>query len=94
MPDLSDDEKRRIVEALEKVGARAPCPRCGHGTFTLLGGYFNQPIQTELAGMVLGGISVPSAVVVCNKCGWLAQHALGTLGLLPQRKPEGEEEKK
>ena len=83
MPELGPDQKKRIVEALERVGARLPCPRCDAATFTLLDGYFNQPVQTQLGGLVLGGPSVPSVVVVCNKCGYLSQHALGVLGLLP-----------
>jgi ribosomal protein S27AE len=86
--ELSPEQKRKVVEALEKVGARLPCPRCGNNNFTLLDGYFNQPVQTELAGLVLGGPSVPSAVVVCTRCGYLSQHALGALGLLPKEAPK------
>lgn len=88
MAELSSDQKRRIVEALEKAGAKLPCPRCGNGNFALLDGYFNQPVQMELGGLVLGGPSVPSVVVVCNRCGYLSQHALGVLQLLPKTPPE------
>lgn len=84
MSELTPEQKHRIVEALAKVGARLPCPRCGNTNFTLVDGYFNQPVQAELGGLVLGGPSVPSAVVVCNQCGYLAQHAIGVLGLLPE----------
>jgi hypothetical protein len=45
-----------------------------------------------LEGLVLGGPSVPTAVLACNRCGWVAQHALGVLGLLPKK--EEKEEKK
>jgi len=34
--------------------------------------------------MVIGGPSVPSVVTACNRCGYLSQHTLGTLGLLPK----------
>ena len=85
MAELSDTQKRKIVEALQKRGARLPCPRCGNQNFTLLDGYFNQPVQTELGGLVLGGPSVPSVVVICTRCGFMAQHALGALGLLPEK---------
>jgi hypothetical protein len=35
--------------------------------------------------MVLGGgQTVPAAAIVCNRCGFLSQHALGALGLLPK----------
>lgn len=98
MAELSDADKQRIIEALDKRGANRPCPRCGNAEFLLVGGYFNPIVQTELAGLILGGPSVPTAAVICAKCGWLAQHALGLLGLLPSRegdsatpsKPDGE----
>jgi len=81
---MKEEEKQRIIKALEERGAKLPCPRCGNQQFTLVDGYFNQTIQTELKGMVIGGPSVPSVVVVCTRCGYMSQHALGTLGLLPK----------
>lgn len=84
MAEISESQKKKIIEALEKRKARLPCPRCGNQSYSLLGGYFNQPIQTELGGLVIGGPSVPSVVVVCNQCGFMSQHALGALGLLPE----------
>jgi hypothetical protein len=84
MSEISAEQKQRIIEALNKAGARLPCPRCGNNNFTLLDGYFNQTVQTELGGLVLGGPSVPSVVVVCARCGYLSQHALGALNLLPK----------
>jgi predicted nucleic-acid-binding Zn-ribbon protein len=89
MKKLEEQDKQKIIKALQDRGATRPCPRCGNSNFTLIDGYFNQTIQTELKGMVIGGPSVPSVVVACNRCGYLSQHALGVLGLLP-----GEEEKK
>jgi ribosomal protein L37E len=89
MKELSQEQKNKIVKALEERGAKLPCPRCGNNAFTLLDGYFNQTIQTELKGIVIGGPSLPSVVIACNRCGFLSQHALGVLGLLPQ-KEEGE----
>jgi ribosomal protein S27AE len=81
--EIPEEKKKQIIEALDKAGAKLPCPRCGNGSFTLLGGYFNHPIQTGLTGLVIGGPSVPSVVVVCNRCGFISQHALGVLGMLP-----------
>lgn len=80
--EMSAEQKDKIVKTLVDRGATKSCPRCGNDKFSLLDGYFNQPIQTDLKGMVLGGPSIPSVVVVCNRCGFLSQHALGTLGLL------------
>jgi ribosomal protein S27AE len=85
MAQFSEEQKRQIVDALEKHGVLYPCPRCGKSTFELLDGYFNQPIQAELGRFVLGGEAVPSLVTVCTNCGFLSQHALGVLGLLPEQ---------
>jgi len=83
MQMLSEEQKQKIIKALEERGAMLPCPRCGNNNFTLLDGYFNQTIQATFKGsMVIGGPSVPSVVTACNRCGYLSQHALGTLGLL------------
>jgi len=82
---ISEEQKQKIIAALKERGATLPCPRCGNQAFTLLDGYFNQTIQTKLSGMVIGGPSVPSVVVGCDRCGLLSQHALGTLGLLPAK---------
>lgn len=90
MQPISDEKKQEIVKALEERGAKLPCPRCGNQSFTLIDGYINQTIQTGLTGMVIGGPSVPSVVVVCNRCGYLSQHALGVLGLLPKEEPKNE----
>ena len=85
---LTQEQQERIIQALEDHGARLPCPRCGNKHFTLLDGYFNQTIQTEFAGMVLGGPSIPSVVTACGRCGFLSQHALGLLGLLQEEEVE------
>jgi len=79
---LSQEKQKEIIEALRLHGANRPCPRCGNGTFELIDGYAAQSIQTEVRGIVIGGRAVPTVLVACNRCGWLAQHALGALGLL------------
>ena len=81
---MPEERKKEIIKALEERGAKLPCPRCGNQQFTLVEGYFNQTVQTELKGFVLGGPAIPSVVVACSKCGFLSQHALGALGLLPK----------
>ena len=72
-----------IVKELKKRGVALPCPRCGNQHFTIVDGVFNQPLQAQMSGLVVGGPSIPSAVTVCQRCGFVAQHALGALGLLP-----------
>lgn len=90
MEKFSEEYKKKIVQALTSKGATQPCPRCRNQSFTLVDGYFNQPIQTELGGLIIGGPSIPSIVVVCTQCGYMSQHALGVLGLLPQEEKKDE----
>lgn len=87
MKQMTSEEKQKIVDALHKKRANRPCPRCDEKNFTLLDGYFNQSIQQSLtAGVILGGPSIPSIVILCNNCGYMSQHALGVLGLIPKNK--------
>jgi len=88
---MNDTEKKEIIELLQKKGAMQSCPRCSNTNFELIDGYLNQYIQNEFRhGMAIGGPSIPSVVVVCNKCGFMSQHALGALNLLSPKRKEGE----
>ena len=94
MPDSTQDQKDAIIKALSERGANLPCPRCGNNSFTLLDGYFNQIIQDEPKGIVLGGRTIPSIIIACKRCGYLSQHAIGVLGLLPKEETRPIEEAK
>ena len=84
---LSKEGRQEIVEKLRDRGASLPCPRCGNTHFQLLDGYFNQPLQPAFDGLYLGGTSIPSVVIACDRCGFLSSHALGALGLLTEHLP-------
>lgn len=85
MEKLTEEQKQEIIKRLDERGAKLPCPRCGNKEFTVLDGYFSQSITTEIgAGVIIGGATVPTAVIACKRCGYLVQHALGILGLLPE----------
>lgn len=86
MKILTKEQKKEIINVLQSHGVTLPCPRCGTHEFLLSGGYFLQTIQTELAETVIGGPSIPSIVTVCKNCGFISQHAMGRLGLLPKKK--------
>jgi hypothetical protein len=94
MPENYQVQQDAIIKALADRGATLPCPRCGNDEFTLLDGYFNQIIQEEPRGIVLGGRTIPLVAVVCKRCGWLSQHALGVLGLIPKEETKATEEVK
>jgi len=82
---ISQEEKSKIAKKLEEKNALKPCPRCGQSSFVLADGYVNEFLQSGFGGIVFGGPTVPSVVVVCNNCGFMSQHALGPLGLLPKQ---------
>lgn len=84
---MNQQEKDRIIKILQERKAILNCPRCANNNFTLIDGYFNQPFQPELSNnLVIGGPAIPSIAVICTNCGFLSQHAIGVLGLLPQQK--------
>lgn len=83
MTPVPQPELDRIIKVLEEKGALKPCPRCGNDEFTLLDAFLKQNLQDKLKGpLVLGGPTVPCAVVICQNCGFLSFHALGYLELL------------
>ena len=89
---MTPEDKNKVVKALEERNAKLPCPRCGGRSFTLVDGYFNQSIQPSVGGgLVIGGPAIPSVAVVCTQCGFIAQHALGVLGLMPPNKSGAKE---
>lgn len=88
--------QKLIVGALNSVGARQPCPRCGHQHFSLMNRFHVAGLQDSHEGQVFQGVGLPTIVIHCQKCGWLAEHALYVLmpELRPQEKPkEGGQEK-
>lgn len=100
IPLLTSEQKETIANTLKAKGVRLPCPRCGYAHFSLLDGIFNQPLTPGDAYTnsymnmndpfpPLQGAGVPSVVTACSRCGFLSQHALGSLGLLLDRGSSG-----
>jgi hypothetical protein len=82
---FSPARRNEIIAALKRAYANEPCPRCRHNEFALLDGYVNlAPNPNPGIGLFVGGPAIPAVVTVCTRCGFLSQHALGALGLLPQ----------
>lgn len=63
-----------VKSELKKRGAIAPCTRCGSKNFII----YNTVKELE----IIDGLSLPYAVMVCQNCGYIIQHAIGSLNLL------------
>ena len=87
---LTLEEKERIKTAIVKKIAHLNCPMCKSSSFTMSDGYFLNTLQEELKGVTLGGQAIPTISLICNTCGFVSQHALGVLGLLPKNDIENE----
>ena len=77
MERFTDDEMQRIAAALA-VRAPQPCPRCGHASFQMLGGWTQLAVRVGADGQVT---TIPCVAVACRHCGYVAQHTAGGLGL-------------
>jgi predicted nucleic-acid-binding Zn-ribbon protein len=80
---LSEEMKIIIARKLEERGAFLPCPRCGNRKFAMVNGFVSPSLQNRLDTVQEDDAVIPSVVIACNRCGYLSQHALGALGLLP-----------
>lgn len=80
---LSVEDKQIIISKIQTIIPNLECPICHNRHFIIADGYFNSAIQGNLNGMILGGPSIPSIGLICNRCGFISHHALGVLGLMP-----------
>lgn len=74
--------KRRIAEALSKAQVSLLCPMCKNNGFSVVDGVFVNGLQAAPGALVIGGPAIPTAVLICTRCGFVSQHALGVLGQL------------
>jgi ribosomal protein S27AE len=72
--------QREIIAALNSHAVRQPCPRCANMQFDLIGEAVI-PLQETPGVYSIGGPGIPVAVVACRRCGFISEHALGSLGL-------------
>ena len=69
-------EKEEIIQQLIRKGVDRPCPRCGNDSVTLVDGYFNQTVQDDVSGFVIGGTSMGSVMAACHARGWSPEYIL------------------
>ncbi|MDR1746943.1 MAG: hypothetical protein LBR49_06695 [Tannerella sp.] len=77
--------KREIAQELSEKISRITCPMCQNNRFVLADGYFNNQLQRDIGSYSIGGAGIPTVAIICENCGFVSQHALGSLGLLPKK---------
>ena len=76
---ISNSDKQKIITALKARGAGS-CPRCDDSQWTV-SEYARIDVQETTARDGFTGATIPAVLIVCQHCGFIAQHALQPLGL-------------
>lgn len=91
---FTEAKKKELIDALDKrLKARATqlrCPMCSQPHFSIADAYIRNQLQPDLQSVNLGGPSIPTIAIICSNCGFLSQHAIGVLGLLPTEENKSE----
>jgi hypothetical protein len=89
---LDNEEKKKITEKLNERIKGLTCPMCKNHKFIIADGYFNNGLQTDFSSLSIGGPSIPTISIICDNCGFVSQHALGVLNLLPKELKKKEDD--
>jgi hypothetical protein len=81
---LSQEKKQEIIQKLNERIQVLTCPMCHQHSFVIADGYFSHFLQDDMKDVSIGGSSIPTIAIVCTHCGFVSQHALGVLGMLPK----------
>lgn len=82
---MKNEDKLRLVNELNKRIGAFTCPICHKGQFKFVDSYSSHFLSDDYAQISIGGKMIPFIMIVCDNCGFISQHALGTLGILPQQ---------
>jgi ribosomal protein L37E len=77
---MNQKRQEEISQALTAKGVDRSCPRCGNVQFSVVA-EFSIVLEESPSSYSMGGRSIPTVIIACDKCGYIAQHALGALGL-------------
>jgi len=79
-----EEFKNKFIEKIETLNLNLSCP-CGTKDF-LVDGPFLKVIQKNPKNFSIGGPSIPYMSIICKKCGYSHDFALGPLGMLEDLK--------
>lgn len=78
---ISAADKHRIFAALKARGAGS-CPRCNDSQWTV-SEFSRIDVQATMERDSDERTTIPAIMIVCEHCGFIAQHALQPLGVWP-----------
>ena len=87
---IATEQQNKIVSVLNERIKGLTCPMCHNNHFSMLEGYYHNVLQDDLDSILIDGRITPSIPIICNNCGFISQHALGPLGLLPKEEEKYE----
>lgn len=82
---LKESERKQIIKVLSDRIGNFTCPICKKGHFSLIDGYSSHVLTDNFRVINLDGKMIPFVMLACNHCGFITQHAIGSLGLLDQK---------
>lgn len=86
---MTEEQKKRVIETLNSRGIGKVCPMCGQKGFSVAEGYLTDMLTDDYR-LETGYRRIPSILLICNNCGFMSRHALGTLGLMDNFKKNSE----
>ena len=79
---MDKNRQEQVIIALKEKGATQPCPRCNNLEFEILRETkIELSTQPAVFGLPAPRLTVPVLLISCKRCGYIAQHSQGILGL-------------
>lgn len=90
---ITKEKKEELAKVLNSKISKLECPMCHQHDFIIADGFFNNSLQDTYQGLGIGGQAIPSIAIICTHCGFISQHALGVLGMLPKKDDNNDKQK-
>ena len=67
------------IAALKKILPQISCPMCKNSDFLVIDGFISNNVQKEADKIIIGREMIPTIALICSKCGFISQHAMGII---------------
>lgn len=78
---LDHDQRRKFIEWINEKAVNHNCPVCNHNNWTT-GPQLVTPMTHADSGIMIGGASLPMALLLCNNCAFVRHFAAIPIGLI------------